>query len=71
MVWWLRINLNRLHPNYSPEKPLDLTGRIRTFKEGDWVYAQNYGGDPWWLPGRVIEVTGPCSYRVELDDGRI
>lgn len=67
----LRTNLDRLHPSYSPEKSLDLTGKIWSFKKGDLVYARNYAGNPLWLPGKVVEVTGLCSYRVELEDGRM
>lgn len=53
----LRTVLDRLHPEYSPEKPLDSSAGARYFQENNWVYAQNYGGDPRWLPGRIIEVT--------------
>lgn len=35
------------------------------------MYAHNYMGYPLWLPAQVTEVTGPCSYRVELEDGRV
>ncbi|XP_060541499.1 uncharacterized protein LOC117675782 [Pantherophis guttatus] len=66
----LRTTLDRLHPLYNSDRP--TTGYLppRVFKEGDQVFARNYGGDPRWLPGQIIQVTGPCSYRVLLVDGR-
>ncbi|XP_058031613.1 uncharacterized protein K02A2.6-like [Ahaetulla prasina] len=67
----LRTVLDRLHPEYSPEKPPDSTSGARAFQVGDWVYAQHFGGDPRWLPGQIEEVTGPRSYRVQLEDGRM
>lgn len=67
----LRTDLDHLHPEYSPEKPPDSTGWACTFQEGERVYAQNYGGNPSWLSGHIVEVTGPCSYRVQLEDGQI
>lgn len=35
------------------------------------MYAKNLWGDPRWVPSQVIEVTVPCSYRVELGDSCI
>ncbi|XP_058038706.1 uncharacterized protein K02A2.6-like [Ahaetulla prasina] len=67
----LRTVLDRLHPEYSPEKPPNSTSGARAFQVGDWVYAQHFGGDPRWLPGQIEEVTGPRSYRVQLEDGRM
>ncbi|XP_058049786.1 uncharacterized protein K02A2.6-like [Ahaetulla prasina] len=67
----LRTVLDRLHPEYLPEKPPDSTSGARAFQVGDWVYAQHFGGDPRWLPGQIEEVTGPRSYRVQLEDGRM
>lgn len=66
----LRTILDRLHPNYAPEKPLDSRGRIRSFCIGADVYVRNYASNPLWLPGKIIGVTGPYSYKVELEDGR-
>lgn len=66
----LRTRLDRLHPSYTLLGPRHTGGVSRTFSEGDLVFARNYGRDPRWLPGRVTQVTGPYSYRVQLDDGR-
>lgn len=57
MVQRLRTNLGRLHPSYFPETLLDLTGKTQSFNKGDSVYAQNYAGNPLWLPARIVEIT--------------
>lgn len=62
----LRTTLDRLHPQYAPCKPLDSTSSVKEFQVGDTVYVRNYGGQPLWLPGEVVEVMGPQSYRVSL-----
>ncbi|XP_060539010.1 uncharacterized protein K02A2.6-like [Pantherophis guttatus] len=67
----LRTDLDRLHPAYSPEKPPDSTSRHRSFSVGDSVYAQNFGGEPKWLPGTIEQNTGPYSYQIRLPDGRL
>lgn len=62
--------LDRLHPTYAPENTPVECQTPRAFKVGDLVFAQNFGGEPCWLPGQVTHITGPCSYRIQLDDGR-
>lgn len=50
----------------------DTTTPLRSFCVGDLVYAQNFtGSSPKWLPGTIVMVTGPLSYRVELESGHI
>lgn len=63
--------LDRLHPHYSPGKPLDSTSTSRPFGVGDCVYAQNYRGQPLWLPGKVVAVMRPCSYKIDLGQGQV
>ncbi|XP_070812513.1 vomeronasal type-2 receptor 26-like [Pituophis catenifer annectens] len=45
----LRSQLDRLHPQYSSEKPTDSTSRVREFQEGEKVYAKNLNGSPLWF----------------------
>lgn len=66
----LRTLLDRLHPTYETNSPQAETGHTRSFLPGDRVYAHNCQGDPRWVPGVITQVTGSCSYRVRLDDGR-
>ena len=44
-----------------PDFATFLRGRV-------FVKNQRPGGNP-WLPGEIIEITGPVSYRVQLSDG--
>ncbi len=49
----------------------DGSSRDRGFSIGDLVYAKNFGQGQRWWPGKVVEVTGPVSYRVSLESGHI
>lgn len=62
--------LDRLHTTYQSDTPPRLRGQTYTFKLGEGVFARNCIGDPKWVPGQIVQVTGPCSYRVRLEDGR-
>ena len=45
---------------------------VREFIINEEVFVENYSGrGARWLPGVVVEVTGPLSYKVELGDQRI
>ena len=50
----------------------DQHARSRVFKCGDLVFVENHrrGGDK-WLAGKIVEVTGPVSFRVQLADGSV
>ncbi|XP_026577897.1 uncharacterized protein K02A2.6-like [Pseudonaja textilis] len=65
----LRTTLDRLHPHYTPGTPLGSDSQARKFTLHALVYDRNYAGDPLWVPGQVISVTGPKSYRILLDNG--
>jgi hypothetical protein len=42
----------------------------REFKVSDKVYVENFPSkNPRWIPGTVVKVTGPLSYKVELTNG--
>ena len=32
------------------------------------VLVRNLRGEPKWLPGHIVEQTGPVSYRVQVGD---
>lgn len=59
----LRSQLDRLQPNYNAEAPSDSTSQLRVFAMGDIVYAWSYTGGTTWVPAKIIDVTGPRSYR--------
>ena len=48
----------------------DVKTKTRVFHKADTVFAKNFGSGRRWLPGKMIEVTGPVSFRVKLSDGR-
>lgn len=49
----------------------DKHSRSRYFQINDLIYVRKFPGNDGWLPGKVIKITGPLSYFVELTDGRI
>ena len=40
----------------------------RQFKIGQQVSVQNYRGEPRWVPGILIERTGPVSHQIMVRD---
>ena len=49
----------------------DYHARDRTFDIGDPVLCQNYGRGDELLPGHIIVKSGPVSFQIKLNDGRI
>ena len=48
----------------------DSSKPLRTFKVGEVVLAENFTGKhPKWLVGTILEVTGPLSYTIRLEEG--
>ena len=52
------------------KKSHDRTVQRHDFTQGQAVYARNFREGERWLPGHIVEVTGPVSYNIQLDDGR-
>ena len=48
----------------------DSRGKARTFNIGDPVFLKNFGAGSKWLPGKILETSGPVSFHVILEDGR-
>ena len=75
----LRSRLDLLFPTVSQKveskqlkqkKEHDATKPVRTFSIGDLVYVEDFTASPQkWIPGKIVEVTGPLSYCIELLDG--
>ena len=74
----LRSRLDLLYPDISTKveiqqekqkKSHDTKKPLRSFKIGDFVYAQNFNGIPKWIAGSVVSVSGPLSYVIALPDG--
>ena len=47
----------------------DRTSSEREFGIHDSVYVRNYGKGERWIPGQIVESTGPVSYKVRANDG--
>ena len=43
----------------------------RTLRVGDTVFVMNFSGKTKWLHGVIVEQTGPVSFRIRLEDGRV
>ncbi|CAI7935033.1 XP_034959630.1uncharacterized protein K02A2.6-like, partial [Podarcis lilfordi] len=67
----LRSPLDRLHPDFAVAEPPGCANTPRSFVPGNQVFARNYVGDIPWVPATVVGVTGPRSYQVALEDGRL
>ena len=51
----------------------DQTSKSRMFNEGDNVFVRNFvpNAKIKWIQGRIVSVTGPLSYKIELTDGTV
>jgi len=55
----------------SQKQAHDWHAKERTMQEGEAVYASNFRRGPRWLAGILKESTGPTSFAVQLEDGRL
>ena len=75
----LHCKLDLLHPDIpkrviqQQDKMITRSGRkvLRSFKEGERLYAKSFQSHQKWIPVTVVKQTGPVSYKVKLSDGRI
>ncbi|KAK2549295.1 hypothetical protein P5673_030286 [Acropora cervicornis] len=49
----------------------DYHAKERTLEEGQAVHAKNFRYKKTWLPGTLVEKTGPVLARIQLDDGTV
>lgn len=50
----------------------DRTNALRKFQVDELVYVENFPTKrPRWIPGRIVQVTGPLSYKVKLNNGSL
>ena len=62
----------RVHLAQSRQKKQhDQHSRTRGVKLGDAVSVRKYSWGSKWVPGTIIQETGPLSTRVELEDGMV
>ena len=76
----LRSHLNLLRPDVAAKVHAaqsrqkvqhDQHSRMRQVEVGDSVSVQNYSRGPKWIPGTIVQETGPVSARIELEDGTV
>ena len=76
----LRSRLDFLKPNMEErvvakqqkqKESHDQHCRDCTFSVGERVYAKNYRKGQRWLSGSIVDKTGPVSFKVKLQDGKI
>ena len=69
----LKLNLADKVENKQLQQKVDHdhAARSRSFKDNETVYVRNFGPGQKWLPGTIVATTGPVSYRVLLEDGRV
>ena len=76
----LRSHLDLLRPDVGikvhaaqsrQKKQHDKHSRMRQVGVGYSVNVRNYSSGPKWVPGTVIQETGPLSTRIELEDGTV
>lgn len=70
----IRTRLDLLKPRVSEhveQRQLRQKLSHDSFTKGDAVYAQNFGTGQKWIHAVVQEVTGPVSFLVKLQDGRL
>ena len=71
----IHTRLDLLHPSVEEQvankqadqkRNRDMQSKDRQFNVGQTVLARNLRGEPKWLLGRILEKTGPVSYRVQV-----
>ncbi|XP_062519481.1 uncharacterized protein K02A2.6-like [Corticium candelabrum] len=53
------------------EEGHDRTARDRVLQAGDTIYARNHSKGATWIPAKIVDATGPLSFRCQLADQRI
>lgn len=74
----LKTHLDLFHPavqksvsqhQHAQKRNHDKTAIEREFAVNDSVYVRNFGRGEKWIPGEIVQSTGPVSYKVKTDDG--
>ncbi|XP_068756956.1 uncharacterized protein [Montipora capricornis] len=63
---------DRVRSNQSKQKVVhDYHATERTLEEGQAVHAKDFLYKKIWIPGTLVEKTGPVSARIQLDDDTV
>ena len=66
-----RIDKRVLEKQERQKADHDKNVRDRFFSKGEKVFAKNHGKGDKWLYGEIVKKSGPLSFKVKLDDGRV
>ena len=62
----------RVEDKQSQQKAThDVSAHSRTYEVGDLVHVLNFRPGEKWIPGKIIESTGPISFRIQLQNGHV
>ena len=76
----LHTQLDRLYPNVADrvrskqakqKAAHDYHAKERTLDEGQAEHVKDFRYKKTWMPGTVVDKTGPVSDRIQLDDGSV
>ena len=76
----IRTRLDLLHPNIGSrvqakqlhrKATVDTHRRLRQFAAGQHIMTRDFYNGARWIPGTVVDQTGPVSYRVRVQGGRV
>lgn len=62
----LKTRLDLLFPGQAVDKPKFAELKARCFEVGDLVWVRDYMSSDIWKEGKVVEVTGPLTYIVQI-----
>ena len=73
-----RLDLLKPSPELSVERKQvqqkighDRKAKARVFGTGSLVYARNFGSGHTWIPGQIVERSGPVSFMVKCSNGNL
>ena len=67
----VRPNVEQQVYNRQLTEQINRGGGERTFSMGNPIFAKNFASGQKWLLGTIVRSCGPCSYLIELPDGRM
>ena len=63
---------NQVHQKQQTQKENhDKHSRLRTLQVGDNVQVHDFPNGNGWVPGIIIKASGPLSFQIKLQEGRI
>ena len=74
----LRTRLDFIHPDTAEkiikkqkQRSATLKKKLRRFQVGDKVYVKDFAGQKVWIPGTIVDIKGPLSYKINAGSGQV